>query len=419
MQNVPKDFLWGASTASHQVEGNTHNQWSVWEKANAERLARTASARLSWLPNFKQIEPAATGPANYMSGSGVDHYNRFKEDFAILKQLNMNAFRFGIEWSRIEPTPGEWDQAAIEHYRVYITELKRLNIEPILTLWHWTMPTWFTDKGGFAKKANIQYFERYVTKIAELFGNDLKYVITLNEPNVYTAFSYLTGEWPPERTRPYTALRVYRNLVRVHNRAYDILKTANPTIQVGIAAQLADMRPVNKNNVVNKVVISAREYFWNWWFVDKIRAHQDFVGLNYYFTEYVNWHGKLQNPSRPISDVGWYMEPRGIGRILQKTSKRYQKPIIITENGLADSKDTQRKWWLEQTFLGMEDALGNGVQLAGYLHWSLMDNFEWAYGWWPQFGLVAVDRTTMHRTIRPSSKWLAETIAQYSSRSSS
>ena len=148
-----KHFYWGASTASHQVEGGTENQWSVWELAHAKELAKTAKDRLSYLPSWPDIKEQAQDPANYVSGQGVDHYRRYKEDFDIAKSLNLNAFRFGIEWSRIEPKEGDWDEQQIEHYHTYIKELKKRGLEPFLNIWHWTMPTWFTDKGGF-KKSN-------------------------------------------------------------------------------------------------------------------------------------------------------------------------------------------------------------------------------------------------------------------------
>lgn len=408
--HYPQNFLWGASTASHQVDGESADQWSAWERERAEHLAQTAQKRLSWLPNWEHVAARAQEPQNYLSASGVEHYTRYAEDFDILKQLNMNAFRCGIEWSRLEPEEGRWDEAAIEHYRHYFAELSARSVTPVVTLWHWTMPLWFTQKGGFAKHKNIKYWERYVAKVAELFGADLHYVITLNEPNVYAAFSYLSGEWPPQAKSPVLAVMVYHNLMQAHRKAYEILKAANPELSVGIAAQLADMRPTNPRSTLNKLSINLSAYGWNWWFLNKIKRHQDFIGLNYYFTQYQNWYGKIKNPKTPVSDLGWYMEPAGIQNIIQATWQRYKTPIIITENGLADSSDSQRKWWIQETTAALERSIETGVDLRGYLHWSLLDNFEWAYGWWPEFGLVHVDRSTMERSIRPSAQYLASYI---------
>ncbi len=410
MTGFPDDFLWGASTAAYQVEGGLTTQWSEWEQANAERLARDSPKRLAWLPHQERIAASLADPQNYIFGKGVEHAERYEEDFDILQQLNLNSFRFGIEWARLEPREGEWDEAAVEHYRRYIASLKRRGVEPVLTLWHWTVPVWFAQKGAFEKRANLQYFERFVQKVMSEFGAELRSVLTLNEPNVYASFSYMTGEWPPQRKNVLLGLRVYRNLAEAHQRAYASIKCTHPDIQVGLAAQLGDVRCVNGRNPLNRAVVRAMAYAWNWWFLNRVKSSLDFVGLNYYFTEYRDWLGRIKNPKQPVSDLGWYMEPAGIECVIAATWRRYRKPILITENGLADSADEHRQWWLEETFGALQRAMGSGVQLLGYLHWSLLDNFEWAYGWWPRFGLVAVDRTTMQRTIRPSAQWFANRI---------
>ncbi len=411
----PKHFFWGASTASHQVEGGTVNQWSVWELAHAKELSLTAHQRLSWLPKWHDIQSRAEDPNNYISGRGVDHLNRFREDFDSINQLNLNSFRFGVEWARIEPEEGKWDQAAIDHYRLYIAELRARHIEPFLNIWHWTMPTWFTDKGGFKKKANLVDFERFVKKIANEFAEDINYIITLNEPNVYTANSYIVGDWPPQEKNWLSSLTVMWNLVLAHRRAYKILKDKKPTLQIGVAAQLANIQAKRPHNFFDEVSTKWMRYFWNWWFLRRIRKQQDFVGINYYFTDYYTGLIKKQNPKIPLSDLGWYMEPEGLYPLLLRTWVRYKKPIFVTENGVADSKDEYRRWWLEETIVAMERAISEGVDLKGYFYWSLLDNFEWSYGWWPKFGLIEVDReSNMFRTVRPSAKWFANRIKDLS-----
>jgi beta-glucosidase len=407
----PKNFLWGASTASHQVEGGTTNQWSTWERAKAGELARNAKKRVGWVPVWDKIKPQAENPENYISGQGIDHYHRYKEDFKLLKTLNLNSFRFGIEWSRLEPSEGIWDEAEIEHYRRYIQSLKKLNIEPILNLWHWTIPLWFSEKGGFEKTANLKYFERFAEKITREYGQDVKYIITLNEPNVYTSLSYMNGEWPPEAKNPLVALKVYWHLSQAHKKVYKIIKKINPKLQVGIALHLNNSQAYS-DNLVDKTVASAASYGWNRWFLNRIKHCQDFIGINYYHTDY--WHKfKSQNPKKPVNDLGWYMEPAGIYNVLMSAHKNYGKPLIITENGVADADDSYRQWWLEETMAAMRRALADGVDLRGYLHWSLLDNFEWAYGWWPKFGLIAVDREhKMKRVVRPSARWWAKQLAK-------
>lgn len=416
-QKFPKGFLWGASTASHQVEGGTVNQWSAWELAHAAKLTSTAEQRLSKTTSivksadWKDVKPLATDPDNYVSGDGIDHYNRYEEDFDLLEGLNFNSFRFGIEWSRVEPEEGVWNPEAVDHYHDYIDSLLARGITPVLNLWHWTMPTWFTDKGGFEKKENLPLFDDFVAKVAEEYGDKLKYVITLNEPNVYASFSYFNGEWPPQKKSAVTMLTVYRNLVQAHRRAYIILKANNPALQVGVAAQLANIQAKRPHNPLDGVITKTMRYAWNWWFLNRIKKHQDFVGINYYFTDYYKGLNGKESPGVPLSDMGWYMEPEGLYPLLLRTWVRYRKPIIVTENGVADRKDQYRQWWIEETVLAMQRAMSEGVDLRGYMHWSLLDNFEWAYGWWPKFGLIEIDREhDMERKPRPSAIWFAQQL---------
>lgn len=406
----PRNFFWGASTAAHQVEGGLVNQWSVWELENANQLAQTAHQRLGYLPAWNEFKSQAEDPDNYVSGRGVDHFKRYKEDFDIIEKLNLNSFRFGIEWARLEPEEGKWDDRAVEHYRAYIKELRGRGIEPFANIWHWTMPTWFTDKGGFKHRSNLQYFERFVQKIADEYADDLTYIITLNEPNVYTSFSYVIGEWPPEE-KSILAARVYRNLVAAHKKAYKILKKKKPTLQIGVAAQLANIQAKRPHNLFDQISTKWMRYYWNWWFLLRIKRYQDYVGFNYYFTDYYTGLFKRANPRVPMNDLGWYMEPEGLYPLLLRIHTRFKKPIFVLENGVADDSDDYRRWWIEETIVAMQRALSEGVDLRGYMHWSLLDNFEWKYGWWPKFGLVEVDREhDMKRTIRPSAKWFAERI---------
>lgn len=420
----PKNFLWGASTAGHQVEGNTHNQWTVWELEHAAELAKTAQKRLKHLPVWPEIAKQAQNPNNYVSGRGVEHFKRYKSDFDLAKQLNLKAFRFSLEWSRIEPTEGVWDQTAIDYYKNYIKELKKRRLEPVLNIWHWTLPVWFADKGGFLQRRNLKYFERFVHKVAQELTPDVKYVITLNEPNVYTTFSYLskeklTGAWPPGKYSLGNFIRVYWHLALAHRRAYYLLKHQKPSLQIGIAAQLANIQAKRPHNFFDEMVTEWMRYFWNWWFLRRIRREQDFIGFNYYYTDYYHFSlanpAELKDPKVPLSDMGWYMEPEGIYPLLLRIWAHYKKPIMITENGVADSHDEYRRWWLEETIVAMQRAQSEGVKIIGYLYWSLLDNFEWSYGWWPKFGLIEVERQKgLKRTIRPSAKWFAARIKKLS-----
>jgi beta-glucosidase len=373
------------------------------------------------MPKCNDIKNQASSPENYISGNGVEHYSKYKEDFKLIKKLNLNSFRFGIEWSRVEPEQGISNDEAWQHYRDYIQELLDLGIEPVINLWHWTMPTWFTEMGGFSKHKNLKYFDKFTRDVCrELQIDKLKFVITLNEPNVYSSFSYMTGEWPPQHKNMFSFGKVYYNLTLAHKRCYKILKKANPNLQIGVAAQLANVQAKRPQNLLDIFATHWMRYFWNWWFLNRIKRKQDFVGFNYYFTDYYRFgslkqiiRGKLfyrANPEFPKNDLGWYMEPEGIYPLMVRIWAHYKKPIMIAENGLADKDDENRRWWIEESIIAMERALSEGIDLIGYQHWSLLDNFEWAYGWWPEFGLVHVDRKTMKRHIRPSAKFYADKI---------
>lgn len=402
--DFPKSFLWGASTAGHQVEGNSLDQWSVWELSHASERAKHAKQRLSWQPSWPDIKDQATDPNNYVSGKAIDHYRRYEQDFGLLKDIGLNSFRFSIEWSRLEPNEGAWDAGAIAHYHEYIKALKQQGIEPILNIWHWTMPTWFTDKGGFLKRSNLHHFERLCQKVAEEFGHEVRYIIVINEPNVYAGISYLIGDWPPNETSKLSFLRVYLNLISAHKRGYKILKRANPRLKIGVAQHVDCGLPLRPNNILDQLSARVTSYAWGWWFLHRIRNQQDFIGINFYRVNYLKGI-KQTTPSQPLNDMGWYMEPARLKEVLISAGQRFNKPIIVTENGVADAKDQYRQWWLEETMQAMLEARQAGADVRGYCHWSLLDNFEWAEGWWPKFGLIAVNRATQERTIRKSAKW--------------
>lgn len=413
-QGFPEGFLWGASTASHQVEGGTYNQWTVWELENAARLAKTAEARYGSLPNWEEIQAAATDPANYVSGDAVRHFELYKPDFDFAKGLGLNAFRFSIEWSRIEPEEGQWDEAAIEHYRTYIKELKKRGLEPFLGLWHWTNPVWFEEKGGFLKRGNIKYFLRFAATIIEEFGPELKYVLILNEPNIYAWYSFGEGKWPaPKKSLP-AFLGTYLNLLSTHRQAYKLLKPMAPKIQFSSAPQLAINTAKDPGNKLHRLGAWTANLANNWLWLGATRKYRDFIGFNNYFKNYCKGVGtaNFANPDEPLNDMGWYMEPAAVGEMALAIHRKYPgEKIIITENGIADARDVQRQWWLEETMKAVERAIAQGADIRGYFYWSLLDNFEWAEGWWPKFGLIAVDRENgMKRSLRPSAVWWAKQI---------
>ncbi len=407
----PVDFLWGASVASHQVEGGNFNQWTRWEHAHAAHLAETAQQRLGWLPIWDEVRGEATNPLNYVSGKGVDHYSLYQHDLELARTLQLNAMRGGIEWSRINPKEGVFDAKAIDHYNKYFSEMKKTGLEPFINLWHWTQPEWFEDKGGFAHGGNMKYWRDYVHTLAQNIDfSQFRYVITINEANSYSLMSYAAGEWPPNEKNPLTSWLVYRRLAKAHKIAYKILKAKWPHLQIGVAHQC---NKIVGKDTVGRVFAAGQAWYWNWMWLKKAKYH-DFIGFNYYFADYRT--GKKLNldisHEKPVSDLGWHMEPAGIEEVIMNISRRWpDKPIIVTENGLADMQDQKREWWIAETMAALATAIEKGARVQGYLHWSLLDNFEWAYGWWPKFGLIEVDRKTMKRTIRPSARKWAQWLA--------
>ena len=364
----PKGFLWGAATSAYQIEGNNHNDWSEWELKNAERLSKESGNKYP--------------PKNYISGQACDHYNRFREDFDIAKSLNHNAHRFSIEWSRIEPEEGKWDEKEIEHYREVIRALRERGMEPFVTLWHWTLPIWVAKQGGWENKKTINDFVRYSEKItASLQG--VKFYITLNETNVYAGHGYWNGSWPPGIRSFRKYLLANHHLSQAHILAYGAIKLVNPNAEVGVAHNFV---------YFSKFPAKIKDYFYNQLFLQSIKKHQDFIGVNDYFSD---------RPSKEKTNTSWSVDPEGLYQIL-KLLKKYNKPVYITENGVADAKDALREKFIKEHLRWVHRAISEGVDARGYFYWSLLDNFEWSSGFWPRFGLVEADYQTMERKPRQS-----------------
>ena len=391
-KNFPQGFLWGSATSSHQVEGNCDNDWSRWEKANAERLAEEAEGRFSHLPNWPEIKDEAQNPQNYISGRACDHYHRFEEDFDIAKSLGHNAHRFSIEWSRIEPEEGKFNEVEIEHYRQVILALRTRGIEPFVTLNHWTLPLWFSEKGGWQNSQSVINFAKFVDFVAKNLKNEVNFWITLNEPGIYIAQSYLLGLWPPQKKSLLVSLKILKNLLSAHKSAFNIIKSFDPKAQVGLVDDIM---------YYEGGISFLADWFANREFLNLVGRRMDFIGLNFYFHQKFSGFKFIKSDSENKSDLGWEIHPEGIYHVLKKL-KRYHRPIYITENGLADAKDAKRAEFIREHLKWTQKAIAEGVDVQGYFHWSLLDNFEWDKGFWPRFGLVEIDYKTLERKIRPS-----------------
>ena len=310
-----------------------------------------------------------------------------------------------IEWARIEPQEGEWDEIEIAHYRSVLEALRRRGIKAFVTLWHFTNPVWFSEKGGWLKGSNAKYFIRYCEKMARELGNLVDVWVTLNEPNVYAQCAYNWGAWPPQHHSYSQALKVFWNLARAHRRLYPRLKQMTPAAPVGVAL-----------NVVSYVAhtphrLSAHLSAWlmhmatgHLFYALTGKARHDYIGVNYYFRTRLKTLSWSLNPSfvdvrghgRETSSLGWEIYPQGLFESLVDLA-RYKKPIYILENGIATDDEGQRVRFVRDHLRETLHAIKEGVNVRGYFYWSLLDNFEWHEGWAPKFGLVAVDRKTFER----------------------
>jgi beta-glucosidase len=408
----PKNFCWGAATSAHQIEGDLKNNWTEWEKEHAkvesEYYKKGGKRAFNYPIGQVNIKEACTYE-NYISGKAADSFNRYKEDVAILKELGLNAYRFSVDWSRIEPEKGRYSKEGIEYYKNLIKELKSNGIEPFLTCWHWPIPLWLEEEGGLLSENIVEYFGNYVEVLVENFGQDVKYWMTINEPLVVSSASYLQGKWPPQEKNILKFWKVcFVNLVNIHKRGYEVIKGYDNKLQVSLAKNNQRNKGYKKR-LFNNLLVRIYDYFSNELFLNKIKNHLDYIALNFYFDFDIYIKG-LRDKYSKRSDIGWGLRPYSIYYVLKDLKDKYDLPIIITENGLADREDKYRKWWLDETLRAMEDALKDGVDLFGYLHWSLLDNFEWSEGHWPKFGLVEVDRETCERRIRESGEYYRDLI---------
>jgi beta-glucosidase len=402
----PEGFLWGSATAAHQVEGDlTNNDWWRFEQEG----------------HIKNGDSAAVA---------VDHYNRYREDFRDLRKLFQNTHRLSIEWSRIEPSPGEFDARQVRHYRDVLAELREQGFKPMVTLHHFTSPLWFADRGGWAAAGAAEAFLPFVRRVAEELGDLVSFWCTINEPNIYAAQGWLIGEFPPGRRGDLRgAYRVLSNLRHAHEDCVRELRRLTPDVPVGLAFNKWLLLPAAMHRRRDRLAARAAQTALDCWPTGAgrlqkiVEAECDYIGLNHYTGELVAF-----DPTRPgdqfvrrsnppgveTSDFGWAIVPEWMRRVLFELEP-LRKPIYITENGIATEDDTLRQRFLldvlEQVWLAITV---DGVDVRGYYHWTSMDNFEWAHGYRLKFGLFEVDRATLERRPRPSAQLYAR-IAQSNS----
>ncbi|MFI5910686.1 glycoside hydrolase family 1 protein [Dactylosporangium sp. NPDC051541] len=393
-RQFPDGFLWGAATSAHQVEGgNTNNDW--WD--------------------FEQAPGTSAGES---SGDGIDHVHRYADDFALLAALGHNTHRLSLEWSRIEPAPGAYSAAAIGHYRRVLTAARDAGLTPFVTLHHFTLPRWLAAAGGWLAPDAVDRFARYCRHVTAALGDLMPFVCTINEPQMIALHGYLEGYHPPGRTDPVLWQRVGRVLLHAHHAAVRAVRDAGGgRCGTGLAVQLPLLAPARDDDACRTLHRLLQAEIVDL-YLDGLHGPDrgDWLGVQYYRKQWVDpaVPGRFADPPAGVqrTQMGWAVYPDGLRQMLHHAAARTGLPLYVTENGIATGEDTERVDYLHSHLTAVAQALAEGVDVRGYLHWSAFDNFEWAEGYRPTFGLIAVDRDRgFTRIPKPSAHTFARIAA--------
>jgi beta-glucosidase len=410
---MPAGFLWGAATAAHQNEGDNHNnQWSTWEQQPQRIFGGQVCGPAT---NWWNLDIAAA-------------------DFDRAAELGLNSLRLSVEWSRIEPEPGVFSDAALDKYRQMIGLLLARGLKPMVTLHHFTDPLWLTALGAWENPRAGEYFARFVTRVVEALGDQVSFWCTINEPMVYAYSGYLTGSFPPGVKSLPRALKVLRNMLLAHGRAYRLIHSLQNDVQVGLAHNMPVVLPANPHSAADRRAAAIVDQTANKTVLEAITSGRliplvgagetvgalvdscDYIGLNYYSTMRVAFDPRqpgslfshmFYDPASELSDTtftgGPYGEinPHGLYMALMRVAA-YGKPIYITENGVPDHDDDVRPRFITRHLAEAWRAVQEGADLRGYYHWTLVDNFEWCEAWNLKFGLFEIDPETGQRTAKTS-----------------
>ncbi len=390
----PDGFLWGAASSAFQTEGNNiHSEWWEWEQK--------------------------AQPESFRSGKAADHYNRYEEDFKLAADLGHNTHRLSIEWSRIEPEDGMFNQDAIDHYIQALKSLKDKNIIVMLTLHHFSNPAWFAKKGGWSSIKSPYYYERFLKTVVPQFKDYVDLWITINEPGIYSSGAYLSKEFPPQKKSPWLFFKSMWNMARAHKKGYQQIHKLVPGAKVGVAHGVITFNKLHKHSFLETWAEYFADILTNHLFLQFTgRKYHDFLGLNYYANHYLSFKNKggklpilvdINESKKDVSDLGWEIYPEGMFQIIMDFTD-YKLPIYITENGIASTNDDRRVRFLLSYFKEIYHAIQMKADVRGYYYWSLMDNMELHRGYDPRFGLIEVDFKTQRRTPRPSAYVYKEII---------
>ena len=419
----PKDFLIGASTAAHQVEGNNiHSDYWAQEQ----------------LPHTSFTEP---------SGEACDHYNRYEEDIRMMADAGLNAYRFSVEWARIEPEEGVFDESEIEHYRKGIACCKANHIEPIVTLMHFTSPVWLIKKGGWEAESTIADFQRYAAYVTEKLGGELNYICTINEANmglqlaaISKRFQLMAEQAAKKAKKAEGTVQVGMNfekmmenmkfaamenaqvfgtpqpqvfvssrtpegdalVMKAHQAAKKAIKERYPDIKVGITLSMHDLQAQDGGESFAKAA-------WDEEFTHYLPYLEgdDFLGVQNYTRTLYGPEGQLPAPEgAELTQMDYEFYPEALEHVIRKVHEGFKGNLIVTENGIATSDDSRRVEFIRRALQGVHNCMEDGIPVKGYCYWSLMDNFEWQKGFSMTFGLIAVDRSTQRRTAKESLNYL-------------
>jgi beta-glucosidase len=379
-RRFPPGFLWGTATAAHQVEGgNWSNDWWAWEH-----------------------DPEA--PCQEPSGDACDHWHRYPDDIALCAALGFGAYRFSLEWSRIEPEDGEWSRVALDHYQRMCATCREHGLEPIVTFHHFTTPRWVAARGGWASPDTPDRFARFCARAAAHLGDTLGRACTLNEPNIVATMGYLYALFPPGQRDADLRRRVNDVLIDAHRKAVDAIKSA-AGVPVGLTLAMSDYQAVDGGEATRDRYRRDMEDV----FLEAARG-DDFLGVQCYSRTRIGPDGD-RGPEWgvPTTQMGYEFWPEALEATIRRAWQVTERvPILVTENGIGTGDDAERIVYVERALRGVLACLADGVDVRGYVYWSLLDNFEWIFGYRPTFGLVAVDRETQARRPKPSAAWLGE-----------
>ncbi|GHO88107.1 glycoside hydrolase family 1 protein [Dictyobacter formicarum] len=405
--SFPSGFFWGMATAAHQVEGdNVYND--------------------NWV-----VEHVPGTPYVESSGDACDHYHLYREDIARLAELGFNLYRFSLEWSRIEPEEGEFSLAQLEHYRRMLAACHEFGITPMVTFHHFTSPRWLAAQGGWEGQQTPEKFARFCERAMSHLGDLMPLACTLNEVNIGPLIASIVPNFASLRAQPWyeeAARRVGSDaahfapflfadvphgreiIMAAHRRAVEAIKAGPGSCQVGLTLAMQDIQAgPDGEEMAARMCHELQDVY--------LQGTQgdDFIGVQTYSRQRFGPQGPLgPEEGVELTQSEYEFWPEALAATIRYASKATGLPVIVTENGIATEDDTRRIAYVERALRGVADCLREGIDVRGYTYWSALDNFEWQSGYYPKFGLIAVDRQTQQRTVKPSARWLGR-IAQANS----